>query len=646
MFDGRVIHFKTNDMLYGCNLDKIEIIEVPALNTIGINDALEYYEIEQYFKENTRSKSWLDSQFQEYRQKSKALYSLTMRFFNMLDDASIVNQYTAVDASYRSEFWALFDICKLYNYISDTAFTQLIHTENVAPYDLFKHKNIVMRYGAALRNYILENESCISILLHVYEQDYTNGEKLNMPIELTGEDICSYLDTYIDSDHPNPNELNDIYLMQCKKAFPISDEIRLKARRRYKVEMEKLSNTSASIKQGIQLTLSPEQAEEMLLKRVGNEFRISYSTKWLLDTLDYPSILNNFIYLLEFVDFPQMRSQHVSKTTDAGVFERAFSSKSSRIYPCYYGFKTSFALMLMQIHAYCNFLNDQHVRLEEVLQWFFTEYLQNEFNCPEIRASFPSKDSTYAEKCSFIITTFETILKQFSLFVKNGMIDFELMGISTTPIKFENVPSLVNNKYIYGKGENYRNFTNLLFSDQCPYSYVERIHENAREYSCFLDLITKEQIYLSDYIEAEHPAFIYLSDYDLIEIAPDGLMTARNIMKLAILKDLYKNEVISKWHYPQSFYSAINELVEKGILIEKNSLFSVPEISYLNYLLNRAEYSNGLEVRNKYIHGNQQVNMNEDEHAQNYYILLSILILLAIKIDDDLDLKEKLDSMR
>jgi hypothetical protein len=172
------------------------------------------------------------------------------------------------------------------------------------------------------------------------------------------------------------------------------------------------------------------------------------------------------------------------------------------------------------------------------------------------------------------------------------------------------------------------------------YSFVPRIHEQKKEYASFLDLILNEQVNLSDYEEYEHSAFRYLADYDLIEIASDGLISVNNKQKVVVLRDLYNNEVVSRWHYPVAALSQIQELVDKGVLVEKSSLLSTPETNYLNYLLNRSEYDNGLEIRNKYVHGIQQVNMNENEHMQNYMILLKIFVLLAIKVNDDFELKE------
>lgn len=644
MFRDRVEYFESNDMLYGHNLNKIETIVIPDITEIDINDAIEFYEIKRYIDKGTRSNTWSDEEVQAYKEKSQKLYGLTQRFFNAIDNATIIQYYTAVENFYHKEFWSLFSTCKLFNKISDDTFGELIHTDGIASFDLFRHKNIVNRYGTVLRSYIIEYDNSIQILMYIYEQDYKQGEKLFLPTELTGADICSCLEKYVDGNSPNANILNSIGQMRCSSVFPISDELRLKAKRRYAKEIEKLSITGVSVGgYRIQLAFSPDQDEEKIAEHIGEEFKISYSIRWLLDTLDYPSILNNFIYIFEFVDVPQMRSLHISKESDSGVFERSMLSESSRIYPCSYSFNFINRLSTMQMHAYYNFLKAQNLRLEDVLKWFFTEYLQSEHNCPEIRVSFPSEGSTYAEKCSTIITAFESILKQYSLYVKNGEIDFELVGMSTTPITFESVPSLVSKKYIYGVDKDYTNLTSLLFSDQCMYSFVTRIHEQKKEYESFLDLILNEQVYLSDYKEHEHSAIRYLADYDLIEITPDGLILVNNKKKVAVLRDIYINEVVSRWHYPVAALSQIQELVDKGVLIEKSSLLSTPETSYLNYLLNRSEYDNGLEIRNKYVHGIQQVNTNENEHMQNYLILLKIFVLLVIKVNDDFELRQMIE---
>lgn len=636
----RVKFYSHIDMCYGLHLNKIETIEIPNINNVNINDAIEFFEIKRYFDDGARSKLWDDEQLNEYNEKSKKLDSLCKRFFNQISNDNITELYGNIEIGYHSEFWILFDICKLYNKISEDVFASLIEHERVSPHDLFKHKSIVKKYGNILREYILHNDFCVPVLLHVYEQDYTGKEKLILPEELTGQDICDYLELYVDSEHPNTNYLSDIEDMRCTKEFPITDEIRLKAKRRYDVEAEKMLKTGAHIEYGYQLAFDPHQNDVVSINNSDKEFGISYSTKWLEDTLDYPSILNNFIYVFEFVDSSQMRSLHVSKKSQTGVFEDIFLSKSSRFYHCNHHFQTMQAIAMMQMTAYYDFLYKNNIRLEDVLHWFFTEYLQTEFSCPEIRVSFPSKGTSFSEKCSTIITAFETVIKQYVLYLRNGCIDFDLVAMSTTPILFKDIGSLIENKYVYGSGTDYDNLTHMLFSNQNLLSHLNRIYEEGRHYNCFYDLLSKETIFLSDYREEEGSSFEYLASFDIISISEDGRIQPNNKVKIAILRDLYQNDVISKQHYSSELQKDIDELIEKGVLIEKSTLFSRPEVDYLNYMLNRSEFVNGLEIRNKYIHGIQQVNMNKDEHKQNYYILLRMFVLLAIKINDEFCIKD------
>jgi len=464
--EDRVKYYPPTDLFFGHNLSKIEVIEIPNFEVIDINDAIEFFQIKKYLDTETRCKTWSDESYEKYKTKCESLLTLTKRFFNQINDDNIINYYNNVELGYRSDFWVLFDNCKLFNKIKNKKFEKLINEEKISPHDLFLHKNIVRKYGNELRNYIIQNEYCIIILLHVYEQDYTDNENLILPTELTGEDICNYIENYIDGEHPNANHLRTIIDMHYTKQFPITDEIRLKAKRRYEKELENISQTGISILHSVKISFNSDQEKEMISTHNDHEFSISYSTKWLLETLDYPSILNNFIFLFEFVDTPQMRCSHVNKISQSSVLERILASKSSRVYPHNLAFDFSNGIASMQTHAYYDFLAKQNIRLEDVIKWFFTEQIQAEFGCSEIRLSMPSPDSTYAEKCSSIITAFESILKQYSLYVKNGEIDFDLVAISTTPMLFSNIKSLVKDKYIYGVGDDYKRLSlkNIGFS--------------------------------------------------------------------------------------------------------------------------------------------------------------------------------------
>ncbi len=106
--------------------------------------------------------------------------------------------------------------------------------------------------------------------------------------------------------------------------------------------------------------------------------------------------------------------------------------------------------------------------------------------------------------------------------------------------------------------------------------------------------------------------------------------------EINIYYDLYFNEVISFYHYPLAYQKVILNLAKKGKLYFEDTLFSNPEVKYINYYLNNRKVSNGLSLRNRYGHGTQPIKNDEDLHMQNYNYLLYMIVLITIKINDDL----------
>ena len=78
-----------------------------------------------------------------------------------------------------------------------------------------------------------------------------------------------------------------------------------------------------------------------------------------------------------------------------------------------------------------------------------------------------------------------------------------------------------------------------------------------------------------------------------------------------------------------------------GDLVLETSLFSSLERDYLNYHLNKSTFINSLDLRNRYAHGSNP-NSNGDENAfvQDYLQLLKVMILIVLKINDDLEQRD------
>ena len=74
-------------------------------------------------------------------------------------------------------------------------------------------------------------------------------------------------------------------------------------------------------------------------------------------------------------------------------------------------------------------------------------------------------------------------------------------------------------------------------------------------------------------------------------------------------------------------------MVTEGDISYTETLFSRPEQDYLNYVLNKSEFSNGLDLRNRYSH--DTCSLDEKVQRQDYLELLKIMVLIIIKINEE-----------
>ena len=74
-------------------------------------------------------------------------------------------------------------------------------------------------------------------------------------------------------------------------------------------------------------------------------------------------------------------------------------------------------------------------------------------------------------------------------------------------------------------------------------------------------------------------------------------------------------------------------MITDGDLRCESSLLSEPEQDYLNYMLNKAKFSNGHDLRNKYIHSSYP--LEEDKQQKDYTEMLKIMALIIIKINEE-----------
>ena len=587
--------------------------------------------------------NWSEDDISKIKDVIKKYKGIIARYIKSISNENITTKYMEIQDDYydyREDFFELLEKYKTYENISECIFSELLHTPKVFLEYILRNKNMTYYHGNAIRERFYEDSEYAEIILDYYEAKHTGDIKtLYFPKELTTDDKEKIIKNYIDSENPNLNYLRLINNIQNRDELSISDKTRLASIKKTKIENDKLFSNSAGIEYGAEVRFSKSQRDVVEFTKEKHIFKYSYDIRWIHENTDFNTLLNNFIHLFGYVD-RQMRITLISKESELGTTEKFLGVKSKNEYEIGMTFNIKNMLSILQIIAYYKELNKINIRLEDIIEWFFKTYLPEEFGIQNYFGKMPSKDSTYYEKCKSILPEIDYILKQFNLLVEDGIIDQELLEVSSTSILFESVKSLIDTKYIYGndKSQEFNNICYYFFSDQCLLHYTEK-YKN-KKYTSFYELLLKENVKANDYSGYSERLLNYVIDNGYVFIDLDDYIRVKDKRMITILNDLYNNEVINYWKYPLKYREKMDELIEKDMLLKGSTLFSKQEQDYFNFYLNQRSFNNTYDLRNKYLHGNKLKDDDENTHYNNYMLFLKLIILIIMKINDELCVKE------
>lgn len=634
-YAGIVFHSE-HDLTVGYNLSAIE----KKLNHFNpneqytdINEIIEFYNIQKYFKFELYLTSWSDDVVRNYREICKKLSGIIGRFFSQIDSDNFAGYYSNVSFSYKHDFWEIINDNKIYKNISSEALLSFLESNETVVHMILRNKNIVRHFDRELSEFMKITPQCAEIVVEQLLMESKDERSYILPDSLSVQDKEALFVLYIQSDDANPNYLQLIERAQSSSKLILSDRTRLLAKREYNKYIEACANRNEGFEYGASVTFLPGVSKCEYNNGFMDEV---YDKNWLTDNLDYPTLLNNFIYLFGFVD-SHMRCMFLSRRSQISVLESAIFSKGKNEY--LYGFTFDFEKMLysMRMMAYYNELNRLNVRLEDVFKWFFEVYLKEEFNIEGYTYNAPSSHTTYLEKMRLISTEIDSVLKQYRMLCTEQCIDRELLEMSSEHIRFGDIPSMIRNKYAYGIGKALKNEQNSLFSNQSLIRYTEKFE---CKYSSFYDLIKHEKVFITDFCDYQNPEINRLIERGTIKINDDGsIYFDRN--RVSLLYHLYDHEVLCVSHC-KSLADLMEKLQKSNELEYENTLFSRTEQDYLDFMLNKSKYSNGFDLRNKYIHGTNSLNI--DEHEADYIEMLKIMALIIIKINEELCHKSAMEE--
>jgi hypothetical protein len=328
-----------------------------------------------------------------------------------------------------------------------------------------------------------------------------------------------------------------------------------------------------------------------------------------------------------------------NRQSEMDVMER-IGMTSKNEYPTGMRFMQKNQTALIQVVSFNHYLSEKNRSLEELIQSFIRLALDKETMISGLKLRFATNDTTFLEKIRTLAPELEFLLKQYQVFVSEGKVDFELIEIDSTPLAFSQVKSLLKKRYAYATGKKIENVKFHFFSDQSSLHYTETFKD---KYSNFYDLLDKEEeVKMEQFANYQQDLIRYLTTEGYLISDDEHRVKMKDDTMMYLIGELHRNEVISYWHYPKEVRDLLDEMENEKLIRFEDTLFSMPEISYLNYYLNKKKFTNGLNIRNKYLHGSNSG--SENEHRTEYYILLKLVIVVLLKIIDDLMLRKRIDE--
>ena len=626
-YDG-IKYYGKNDMSIGWALEDSEekLQAFSSESTVeNVNEAIELFNIAQLLDTEVRLRKWDEDTYNEYKAKSPLLMKLCAKFFSKINNDSFMEIEECVCISYLEDFWTLVEKFKVYERISKDTFKRFMEDSNPTLWVILKHKRIVDFFGRELSDVLRVSEQTPELIAHNFLEA---GEKIRyyFPKELLPSEYEGILKKYVESENPNPNYLHLIMIHNSTKECPISDKLKLSAKKAYHKYWENNQASGTGIGYGVELSFG-DVPDVVSYEKDGYTIKYTYDIKWLEDNLDYQTILNNFKFLFEYFDM-FWRCTFVAVESEMGVFEKDIGLKGKKEYIKGTSFNMCNMTSTLQMNAYYNFLQKNNISLELVIKWFFEVYLKEEFGAGGFVYNPSKNDASWLDKCRNIASEMDGVLKQYRMYVEDGQIDRELLEMSSEHIVLSMVPSFLENKYAYAESTDIHHQMHLLFSDQSTITYTEKTKSS---YNSFCLLIMSEEMRRSDFFEYQLPAIDWLIEKNVVYV-DDNEVLRLNRKYIVILADMYKHDVACVQYYGK-YKTILTEMKDSNDIRMESTLFSVLETNYLNYMLNRSGYSNGKDLRNKYIHSTYP--MEEDVQMQDYMDLLKIMIIIIGKVNEE-----------
>ncbi|MFD3448628.1 hypothetical protein ACFDTO_28930 [Microbacteriaceae bacterium 4G12] len=599
----------------------------------GVVDVLELHNVQQYLQHGLLPNSCTDEERDQLMARAPQIRSAIARFFGSVDNSNFAALVAGIDSEYHGDFLDLLARAKVFERCDSGTVLHALKAAGFHIGEMLAYKSLVSTYDAEIRNelLILPRGAEYVIRKHL-EKD--GARQVYLPRTLTSTDAHDLLERYLDSEDANLNYVRLVSTADVDARVGIDAKLKLRAKRRADELNASIFDQHEGFRTGCEVSISEDQVEPVVLEvdsSNGSHWRYTYSGRWLEETLDNPSILSNFQHLFEFVDH-QVILTLPSYPARLSVVERIMGLSANGEYKVGVAFHGLDMSSLLQTLMYRQFLESHDLDLEQVISWFFETYLVEEFDVSNFSFTSSSGGTSYLQKVRHLFAEMESIVSQFGLFAENGELDRDLLTIASDLVRYKEIPSLLEGKYVYpSDSQEITGVLHLLFSDQSGLTYIDERLQAANAAT----LLLTNRVAYDDFRDYQKSSVDYLIGVGVLENTGTHIGFA-DADQLLILRSLFDTQAANYYRLSERGRGEVDAMIAKGWVTRRSSLLTEPEADYFNYLLNKVGFSNGPNLRNRYLHGSQAYADSDDVHFKTYLIALRLIVALVIKMNDEL----------
>lgn len=626
---------------------KNRINELMLINDPSIFEVLEMYEASSFIKKT------IDKFLKDNKGKYLSVFHKNISLFqsNLTDD-NLKRFFTMIHDQKQqfSSFLVFFEENDLSKKMSENSFQDIVFDNKIPIQCFLKSEFWIDKYPNAIKDYFLSKDINIKILLQNFMD---RGSTLYIPKNITKDEFyqlaTSYVENLVEFDNKIIEPDYNFLIFMSKKIQGLENYL-IVDKNLYKKIINQVDHLTEKFMSDKRTKICNTKVK---IYTDLDEFKKSTNVKGFVDTDflrkygDFETILNEIKYLTGFFNNNGILNLLWFNNIEKGLFDFLLSIKSKRYYEENEVFDLKQVVILSELDMFGKVLMEEHnILFEDIIEYFFHEYSNDNFNLNWFKLDM-TRDSSLKVRTrnNFIIE--ESIRKQWKLFLDDGYIDPKLFNFSNTP-SFGELGSYLSNKYIYSNSDKLDQLLIDLFTDQ----HVMGFYNELIEEDNFVNLVSKHKVKYSGFLEYQQKIIDSLLKNNLVSINKDILYFNKDqLIELGIYKQIWIYGVINYYNYPKillieddkrRYQDKINELLDRKILRSESTLFSIPEMNYLNYLLNNRQYDNSIGLRNKYEH--DFIAEDENEYKKDYLYSIMVLLFYIVKINEEFHFKFLLDN--